>query len=556
MGSSPNQNESANLLLSPNAVPLRNLPSLYSKQSPVSSRDITPEQDRENPFEATSFDDEYRLVQGQAPDHHGHHQPNDWSLKVGQTIVDRWLLEIAACGASIGAVVTILAIAVDPTVQQMVTVRSDSRNSSAAVLIGRAQSYLAFGDGPGRSWPPSTPAPDMYGAIYPGIFYGVQDATTAAGALDVIPSCPTGNCTFPPYQSLAVCSSCQDVSHALTHKCPATSYCEHSLPNGLRMNKTEEDDLRGAVATSGYLFPVDNVTLHGNSIFNFSRIRGTTSESGPNLRRNVTANQCFLYWCVNNYDSSVSDGHLNEKITSSWYANGTYWWSNHGIMNDERIDLIPPGISPSTSPNPNFTVAYLAHVGISEFLAQKLTLSNSIAISPDALSSSLDETSNASSYEYSQDLLRIFRDSEPDAIFANIAKSMTRNIRDQNASMQTNTSDGYFNLAGGGPAGGIAREAYIFVSVRWAWLAFSAVLVLLTCLFLGLTVLSTARHDVAVWKSSPIPLLFSGLEKEEADRLRRAKGLVEMERLSSGIRFVLKDDSGGGKGVRLAEQET
>ena len=464
----------------------------------------------------------------------------------------------------------------------MVTVRSDERNSSAAVSIGRAQSYLVFGDGSGGSWPPSTPAPDMYGAIYPGLFYGVQDATTAAGALDMIPSCPTGNCTFPPYQSLAVCSRCQDVSHALTHKCPnAAGYCEHSLPNGLRVNRTDEDDSHGAVATSGQLFPINNVTLPGNILLNFSRIRGTAPDLTyavgqyvePDLRQNVSADQCFLYWCVNTYESTVSDGHLNEQITSSWYANDTYWWSIQGVMNDERLGLVPPGIPSSsagrlanssiehsTSPNPNFTVGYLAHIGISAFLAQKLTLSNSIAIEApttgsEGFSYGPDETSNASSYTFSQDLLRIFRDSEPDGIFANMAKSMTRNIRDQNASMQANSSDRYIvNLPGGGPASGIASQAYIYVSVRWGWLAFSAVLVLLTSVFLGLTIFSTARHDVAVWKSSPIPLLFNGLEKEEADRLRRAKGLVEMERLSSGIRFELKDDSGGGgKGVRLAE---
>ena len=344
------------------------------------------------------------------------------------------------------------------------------------------------------------------------------------------------------------------------------------------MNRTKEDDLRGAVATSGYLFAVENVTLHGNTIFNFSRIRGITPNLSyadgtymePDLRQNVSANQCFMYWCVNSYESSVSDGHLNEQVTSSWYANDTYWWSNGGIMNDERVDLVPPSIPSSpagqfaepsfenrTDPNPNFTVAYLAHLGIAEFLAQKLTLSNSIAMGEgEELSWGPDETSNASSYTYSQDLLRIFRDSEPDTIFSNMAKSMTRNIRDQNASMQTNTSDNYiFNLAGGGPISGTASQTYIYVSVRWGWLAFSAALVLLTCIFLGLTIFNTARHDVAVWKSSPIPLLFNGLEKEEADQLRRAKGLVEMERLSSGIRFELKDDSGGDKGVRLAEEE-
>ena len=99
MGFSPNQSEGANLLSTPNAVPLRHLPSLDSRQSRVSSRDLTPEQDRRNPFETTSFNNDYQPVESQASNYQ--FRGNDWSLKVGQTIVDRWLLEIAACGGSL-----------------------------------------------------------------------------------------------------------------------------------------------------------------------------------------------------------------------------------------------------------------------------------------------------------------------------------------------------------------------------------------------------------------------------------------------------------------------
>ena len=98
MEPSPNRSEGANLLSTPGAVPLRSLPSLDPRQSRVSSRDFTPDQDHQNPFEATSFDADCHPIQGQASDHH---QRNDWSLKVGQTIVDRWLLELTACGGSL-----------------------------------------------------------------------------------------------------------------------------------------------------------------------------------------------------------------------------------------------------------------------------------------------------------------------------------------------------------------------------------------------------------------------------------------------------------------------
>ncbi|KAL8828506.1 MAG: hypothetical protein Q9191_002545 [Dirinaria sp. TL-2023a] len=463
--------------------------------------------------------------------------------------------------ASVGAIITILALAVDPTVQQMVSIRSEQRNSTVPASLGRAQSFLQYGPGSGYTWPPSSPTSGMLGAIYSGIFFGVQDSNAAAVSLDMNPSCATGNCTFPPFQSLATCSTCEDVSQALVRTCPSSndsSYCQFSLPNGLKMNKTDlADDLLGPVATSGYLSQLENSAQYGNTFFTFTRIRALHPEDEVNYistLNNVSATQCLLYWCVNTYKAQVTSGQLSEEVKGSWYSNTTEWWfDRRGAMNDERIDLIPPPLANHTNStaNPNFTVGYLPSLGITEFLAPKLTLSNSYAPGPDGSSFGPDETNNASSFTNSQDLLRIFRDSDMDRLFENLAKSMTRNIRDANSSNQANF-DGYIGpLLGVGPANGTASYDYIYVSVRWGWLTLSAALVLLTIMFLVLTIAQSTRHDVAPWKSSPVPLLFNGLDENETERLRKAKGVVEMERLSRDIKVELKDDSGIGSGVRL-----
>lgn len=465
--------------------------------------------------------------------------------------------------ASIGAIVTILALAVDPTVQQIVSIRSDQRNSTVPASLGRAQSFLQYGPGSGYTWPPSSPTSGMLGAIYSGMFFGVQDSNAAAVSLDMNPSCPTGNCTFPPFQSLAICSTCEDVSQTLIRTCPNgndSSYCQFSLPNGLKINKTDlADDLLGLVATSGYLDQLQNSTQYGNTFFTFTRIRALHPEDEVNYistLNNVSATQCLLYWCVNTYKAQVTSGQLYEEVKASWYSNATEWWfDRRGAMNDERIDLIPPPLANHTNStaNPNFTVGYLPSLGISEFLASKLTLSNSYAPGPDGSSFGPDETNNASSFTNSQDLLRIFRDSDMDRLFESLAKSMTRNIRDANASNQAMSSDGFTGpLPGVGLANGTASYDHIYVSVRWGWLTLSVALVLLTINFLILTIFQSTRHDVAPWKSSPVPLLFHGLDDNETQRLRKAKGVVEMERLSKDIRVELKDDSGIGSGVRLA----
>ena len=53
-----------------------------------------------------------------------------------------------------------------------------------------------------------------------------------------------------------------------------------------------------------------------------------------------------------------------------------------------------------------------------------------------------------------------------------------------------------------------------------------------------------------MWKSSPVPLLFHGLENTKAARLRLAAQLVEMERMAEEIPAKLEETDTGWKLVR------
>ena len=106
MKSNTNQGEGTNLFANAGSVLLRNLFSLDSKQIRVFSKDLAPEQHHQNPFEAASFNNDYKPVEGQASDHQ--YRRNDWSLKAGRMIYDRWLLEIASCGGSLLVLIAIV----------------------------------------------------------------------------------------------------------------------------------------------------------------------------------------------------------------------------------------------------------------------------------------------------------------------------------------------------------------------------------------------------------------------------------------------------------------
>lgn len=99
-------------------------------------------------------------------------------------------------------------------------------------------------------------------------------------------------------------------------------------------------------------------------------------------------------------------------------------------------------------------------------------------------------------------------------------------------------------------ATGSANKTETCILVQWAWLSFSASLVLLTVVFLSLTVWKTrGAHGLeaakGVWKSSILAVLFSGLN-ERARRDCRAPGKKsEMIQCAEGIKVALNPTEHG-----------
>ena len=105
MESGPHHNEDAKLLLTPGAIPLQNLPNSTSTDSHSPSTIFTRERFSKTSSRDTSFDNDYQPVQesdpsaGQKPD--GYSPWDRFTSKIEQTLVDRWLIELSACGGSL-----------------------------------------------------------------------------------------------------------------------------------------------------------------------------------------------------------------------------------------------------------------------------------------------------------------------------------------------------------------------------------------------------------------------------------------------------------------------
>jgi hypothetical protein len=458
--------------------------------------------------------------------------------------------------ACLGALITILATGIDPFVQQVILVETRNATSNHSPTLGRAQSFLQWED----SFEADTEVTfDMLGAMYSGIFADSGGPNKVSFGMS--PSCPTGNCTFPLFQSLAVCHHCANITDTIEGNCQEEAgndifvgliFCQYSLPNGLRLNATDlsEDGSLGPVATSGYLGLV-GATEFGNTLLNFTRImkrsRGLDYSGGPH---NMTAEECVLYWCVNTYEAKVVNGVLDERVIQSWHSNSTEWHQNGDLQNNIWLDLNAPAID-NRSAASRFPVAYLATNPLSSWLAAKMSVSNSDYVTlMEGSRYSLGSDVTANQSIDTQDIIRVLWQLDIDALFSNLAASMTRNVREVDWDDQT-YSGGYLEpVKGAGTANGTAWVPEVYIQVRWPWLILPITLVALTILFLTLTVVETARSKVEVWKSSPVPLLFHGLENTEATRLRLAAQLVEMERMAEKIPVKLEESDTGWKLVR------
>ncbi len=103
------------------------------------------------------------------------------------------------------------------------------------------------------------------------------------------------------------------------------------------------------------------------------------------------------------------------------------------------------------------------------------------------------------------------------------------------------------------PAKGVVMHDQTCLSVRWAWLAFPSILVLLTMIFFIAIIIDTRPMGkrAPIWKSSPLALIFHGLELPN----RHQKGVDDingMEELSKGITFRLGTTE---RGLNLVESD-
>ena len=363
---------------------------------------------------------------------------------------------------------SILILLFDPFLQQVVVYPSRLVSSGSPAVIVRSEEYGAHSD---EDLPlPSVVDLSMKAAIYDGVFAIGNHADR-----NIQYNCPTGNCTWPDFSTLAVCSKCEDITSLVEKACNDSGCYILSLPNGPILTGFGGQINASVTNISASLYDIQA------SVVKFTSLISKRIED-PN---DALAIECAMWYCVQTYRASVEDSVISQKVLASWRNDSaTLAQSSDLFYNVSSYNL---GTVTDTA---MFKVSYLAAKALNSFMAQTFTGNGGM---------------NTTGSAFSSDIMQaLYNTDNLTARIGNLAISMTNNIRQQNDTVAR-------------PTHGTAWKNETYVHVRWAWLSFPIAVIALALAFLVGSIIETAYRDILVWKSSNLALLFHGQDLKLTD---------------------------------------
>lgn len=359
-------------------------------------------------------------------------------------------------------------------------------------------------------------------------------------SINIEPTCTTGNCTWSnTVATLAVCSECFDTTDQLASVClPADNvtgsdaYCNYTLPNGLLLNgNMNEGTFSKTMFTTSGEFTNTSVFQHIKQPVGILSTAGfmhsTTHDFGD-----AFSNQCALYWCVQKFNVSISQGNMTSTLLDTFTANGTDFTPDTGDLDIEVPAAFMQGTGHSGSgffkATQNVTSAF------SNYFYTSSQFTGSIYVDP------LLHTSGQTTF-----LSYILPMSTPElsVAFGYLAGNMTNAIRMSNPVLA--------NTASTGAAGKILQNV-AKVNVVWWWLFLPVAMLLLSLAFLIATIATSRKQGVMLWKTSPLASFYHPLTQEGREKLQNAQGLKELEALAEKVQVKGEMTE---KGYRLTHGE-
>jgi len=472
----------------------------------------------------------------------------------------RLMFRTKASLVALGSLVAILSLVMDPFAQQIVSYPSRFIYTNSAT-VGRAQAYDAeislltrklFLIYPSTLCKPRNPnqklslnivntglltGPEfgMKAAIYDGLF-------KPGSVEDFVPQCDTGNCTFPLFDSLAVCSKCLDVTKNVTHINPPNNLNDlngvqnvsYSLPGGAEVEFSvcfqEGNLVMGPEIIVTSVFP-SNVSkqvlglqdpLLSLAILQFPGVQERIKD-GNYYNMLPTTHQCAIYFCINTYNVTVQNGVPDTTAVFSWTSDtGTPTVGGALEPNgmDGTVDAVLQMPKNDVGENNNtYTIAAGTLANVQAWL--NVTLQGSMNTSFSVV---------ATPVWANDEVVVLNATNNWPFLMGALAKAMTTYIRDP---QQSKLASKVY---------GTASRVETYVHVEWPWITLPTALVGMSILFLGGTMMKNESKHALAWKSSSLALLFHGLE---GVRKNTGAGMGQMREVARKTRVVLTREYNG-----------
>jgi hypothetical protein len=365
-------------------------------------------------------------------------------------------------------------------------------------------------------------------------------------------NCPTGNCVYDPFYSLALDFQCQEIPHILEFGCyeasaewmttvdyrdiksnskamPNVSSCGHFLdvPNyGKQLMSGYELKPDGSIGEilSTRFFPVMDVWTneqYWNGSYSFQPANGLSvadfilastpgSFDGAAQNNTPVVTECEIHWAVKRIRATVSGGQLLEEAleTIEFKSDLESPWDpidgSEYVTNFSKI--LPDTLSPGGTAvfGVDNTTAFQVWLTWASYAPSTLNLPAQRDIGPVqkaywAVSSGVDF------------MVRNHHSGGPVLPWDapnNVTKHMADTVLVQNQLIRNNFLS-QRGQEGKDVAFGHAYKEVQLVHVEWPWISMPLCLLVISGLFLAATVVRTSRDKVGVYKTSALASLFS-----------------------------------------------
>lgn len=413
------------------------------------------------------------------------------------------LASTRATTASLLALVTIVALGIGPSAQQILEFRpAEVLLKNATAEIGLATNYSSksyvsqYGSGSGRAYFTTTYNSDIF-KLQSSVIDGL------AGSV-FVPNfdCPGNTCTWPDFTSLGVCGNYYNLTGSIEANCTGDRVelnCTYEVPHKFtepNHNSTVTvlfSDQTNAMDPPTTIFQSTWV-MEANSLVGIFAVKVPNPKEKPTYKPPATVEVSFIdwTWCAKTYKNATASP---AGITGGTIVSEDLFQS--GSLINEKGDSGSGYDVYTTQSGRDFYVDKNTQLQLFGWLGSFLERSI-IDYYPRVGTQRESDTFNLGFFLYASDL---------NVVTQNLADTLTNQIRSTSPGDNLNSTK-------------LAGNAYItetYIRIRWQWIVVPLAEAVLTCVLLIISIFTTRSEPLL--KSSVLAFLFHPLEGLRAEDL-------------------------------------